>query len=185
MELLNRRKRGTPMKIKFALVIALIVLATAITTTSAFGQKLYPVQGPLASQTPPQVFSVKVQKRLFGAGTPTKYVKTWIVAGGEEVNGKFEGVTANSMNAKTPGAADSYPPQPNLAFAWDAVYGQGFFAAHILGKKMWQGTFTGDKGTVLQIELMNDNDLRGVAVDNQGNVYKEVWSQSPPQRSAP
>ncbi len=171
------------MKLTFTFVIALIVLATAVTTTPAFGQKLYPVQGPLASQTPPQVFSVKVQKRLFGAGTPTKYIKTWIVAGGEEVNGKFVGVTANLLNAKTPGAADSYPPQPNLAFAWDAVYGQGFFAAHILGKKMWQGTFTGDKGTVLQIELQNDNDLRGVAVDNKGNLYKEVWSQRPPQHS--
>jgi hypothetical protein len=169
------------MKPKF--VLALLVVAAALTTTPAFGQKLYPVQGPLASQTPAQVFSVKIQQRLFGAGSPVKYIKTWIVSDGEAVNGKFTQGTANSVNSKTPGSSDSYPPQPNLAFAWDAVYGDGFFSAHILGKKMWEGTFTGDKGTVLQVEIMNDNDLRGVAIDNKGNVYKEVWSQSPAQHS--
>jgi hypothetical protein len=64
-------------------------------------------------------------------------------------------------------------PQPNLAFAWDAVYGEGFFVAHILGNKFGQGVFTGNQGTVLQVESLDGRN--GVAVDNKGNTYKMVW----------
>ena len=159
------------MKIK--LVLAFLTVGTSLASTAAFGQKLYPVEGPLTSQTPPPVFSAQVKGIGFGAGSKAKLLKSWTVSDGEVLNGKFAKANATSMNTKTPGAPDSYPPQPNLAFAWDAVYGQGYFAAHILGKKIWQGVFTGDKGTVLQVELLDD--LHGAAVDNKGNVYKEVW----------
>jgi len=77
------------------------------------------------------------------------------------------------MNTKAPGTPDSYPPQPNLAFAWDAVYGHGYFAAHLLGEKMWQEIFNGNQGTVLQVEILDQQ--HGVGVDNKGNVYKIVW----------
>jgi|ERR1700723_2398603 len=157
------------MKIK--LVLAILTVDIMLASTAAFGQKLYPVQGPLASQTPPPVFTAKVKRPVFGGVSKTKL--SWTFADGELLNGKFANVKATSMNMKTPGGPDSYPPQPNLAFAWDAVYGQGYFAAHILGKKILQGVFTGDKGTVLQVELLDD--LHGAAVDNKGNVYKEVW----------
>jgi len=100
-------------------------------------------------------------------------LEAWTVANGEVLKGKSAQVNASSLNTKTPGAPDSYPPQPNLAFAWDAIYGQGYFAAHILGKKIWQGIFTGDQGTVLQVEIKDGGN--GVAVDNKGNVYKEAW----------
>jgi hypothetical protein len=53
------------------------------------------------------------------------------------------------------GVGASYPPQPNLAFAWDAVYGQGFFVAKILGKKFGQGVFIGNQGTLLQVETLD------------------------------
>jgi hypothetical protein len=86
------------------------------------------------------------------------------------------------VNTKTPGALDSYPPQPNLAFAWDAVYGRGYFAAHVLGGKIWQGIFTGNQGTVLQVEILDGqhgaavlDGQHGAAVDNKGNIYKVVW----------
>jgi hypothetical protein len=157
------------MKIK--LVLAFLTVGIMLASTAAFGQKLYPVQGPLTSQTPPPVFSAKVKRPLIGEGSTTKV--SWTFADGEVLSGKFAKVTAAAMNTKTPGGPDSYPPQPNLAFAWDAVYGQGYFAAHILGKKIWQGVFTGDKGTVLQVEFLDDR--HGAAVDNKGNVYKEVW----------
>jgi len=55
---------------------------------------------------------------VFSAGPLFLLLKSWTVANGEVL----------------------YPPQPNLAFAWDAVYGQGFFVAKILGKKFGQGT---------------------------------------------
>ena len=44
---------------------------------------------------------------------------------------------------------------------------------HILGKDMGQGVFTGKHGTVLQVESLDGQ--KGVAMDNQGNIYKMVW----------
>jgi len=158
---------------KTKLVLALLSLGMISGGAPAFGQKLYPVQGPLASQPTPPVFSGQVSRRMFSVGGVPKLLKSWTLANGEVLKGKFATVKASSMNTKTPGATDSYPPQPNLAFAWDAVYGQGYFAAHILGKKIWQGVFTGDRGTVLQVEILDEQ--HGAAVDNKGNTYKEVW----------
>ena len=110
---------------------------------------------------------------MFSVGGLPKLLKSWTVANGEVLQGKCAEVKASSVNTKTPGASDSYPPQSNLAFAWDAIYGQGYFAAHILGTRIWQGIFTGDQGTVLQVEILDG--LHGTAVDNKGNVYKVVW----------
>jgi hypothetical protein len=109
---------------------------------------------------------------MFGGALPT-LLKSWIVANGEVLTGKCAAVKPSSLNEKTPGAPDSYPPQPDLAFAWDAIYGQGYFAAHILGQKFWQGIFTGKMGTVLQVEILDSE--HGAAVDNKGNIYKVVW----------
>jgi len=158
---------------KTTLVLAFLSAGMFLGSAPTFGQKLYPVQGPLASQPAPPVFSGQVNRPMFSVGGAPKQLKSWTVANGEVLKGKFTTVMASAMNSKTPGAPDSYPPQPNVAFAWDAVYGQGYFAAHVLGKKMWQGVFTGDQGTVLQVEMLDE--LHGAAVDNKGNIYKEVW----------
>lgn len=109
---------------------------------------------------------------MFGGPLPT-LLKSWTVANGEVLKGKCAAVKPSSLNMKTPGAPASYPPQADLAFAWDAIYGQGYFAAHILGQKIWQGIFTGNQGTVLQVELLDGQ--HGAAVDNKGNIYKMVW----------
>ena len=157
---------------KTKLVLALLSVCMVSGSVAAFGQKLYPVQGPLASLTTPPVFSGQIRRPMFGGAPPT-LLKSWTVANGEVLPGKCTAVKASSVNAKTPGTPESYPPQPNLAFAWDAVYGQGYFAAHILGGKIWQGIFTGSQGTVLQVEILDQQ--HGAAVDNKGNVYKVVW----------
>lgn len=90
-------------------------------------------------------------------------------------------MTITFVNSKSPGAPASYPPQPNLAFAWDLVYGPGYFLANILGSQtVGQATATGDKGTVLQLEFHKErlgvppDDMFGVAVDSKGNIYKVV-----------
>jgi hypothetical protein len=159
---------------KDRLVLALVALCFFIVPgiQYAFGQKLYPVQGPLASQTAPPVFSGQIRRPMFGGALPT-LLKSWKVANGEVLLGKCVAVKASSVNTKAPGTQESYPPQPNLAFAWDAVYGQGYFAAHALGAKIWQGIFTGDQGTVLQVEILDGQ--HGAAVDNKGNIFKVVW----------
>jgi hypothetical protein len=53
------------------------------------------------------------------------------------------------------------------------IYGPGYFASHVAGKKVLQGTFTGDKGTTLKVQSL-DNYV-AVGADNQGNLYKIVW----------
>ncbi len=169
---------------KTSVTIAIAVLSACLVSGAipAFGQKLYPVQGPLASQTPPPVFSGQVNRPMFGLGPEVKLLKSWKVANGEVLEGKCTEVTATSANAKTLGTPESYPPQPNLAFAWDAIFGSGYFAAHILGGKVWQGIFKGNQGTILQVEMReqlgperNNDRYKGAAVDNKGNLYKVVW----------
>jgi len=139
------------------------------------GQRLYPVQGPAAAQAHPAEFTAKLP-----LGKARKI--TLVQANGESFAGTWSIVTASTANAKPPGDPTSYPPQPNLAFAWDAVYGQGYYVANILGSQtLGQGVVTGNEGTVLQIEFRQerlylapvDNSF-GVAVDNKGNIYKVV-----------
>jgi hypothetical protein len=167
---------------KTPVIFAILTSCLVSGAIPAFGQKLYPLQGPLASQTPPPVFAGQVKRPMFGLGAEVKLLKSWTVANGEVLEGKCTEVTAASANTKTPGAPESYPPQPNLAFAWDAIFGSGYFAAHILGRKVWQGIFKGGQGTILQVEMReqlgperNNDRYRGAAVDNKGNVYKVVW----------
>ena len=156
--------------------LVLIIACSILGNTAALAQRLYPVQGPAAAQAPPPVFAAKL------AGSLGKSGKISLVqVGGESFQGTWTIVTATFANLKTPGTGASYPPQPNLAFAWDAVYGPGYFVATILGSEnVGQAVATGDKGTVLQIEfhreqlgVPEDNHF-GVAVDNNGNVYKVV-----------
>ncbi|HXO87791.1 MAG TPA: hypothetical protein VN885_04010 [Candidatus Acidoferrales bacterium] len=153
-------------------ILALLAIWVISSCVPAFGQKLYPVKSPLASHPTPPVFSGQISGPLFG-GPPPTLLNSWTVAKAEVLAGKCTVVKPSSLNEKTPGAPDSYPPQPDLAFAWDAIFGPGYFAAHILGQTICQGIFTGDKGTVLQVELLDEQ--RGAAVDNKGNVYKVAW----------
>ena len=162
------------MKAKFVLVLLGLFLGAGSGRASA--QRLYPVQGPAAKQADPPLFTAKVTNYLGKSG-----IMTLFQANGESFRGPWSIVTATYYNDKTPGTPASYPPQPNLAFAWDAVYGQGYYISSILGSEnVGQATVTGDKGTVLQIEfhreqlgVPEDNHF-GVAVDNRGNIYKVV-----------
>jgi hypothetical protein len=160
------------MKTKLVLVLLSAFMISGSVAT--FGQKLYPVQGPLSSQATPPVFSGHIRRPVFSVGGMPKLLKSWTISNGEVLQGKCVTVRVSALNKKTPGTPDSYPPQPDLAFAWDAIYGDGFFAAHVLGGDIWQGIFKGNQGTILQVEILQDGQ-RGAAVDNKGNTYKMVW----------
>ena len=159
------------MKARFALILFSVCMASGC--TAAFGQRLFPVQGPAAAQTPPPAFTAKLTNIYRQSGKITL-----VQANGESFQGTWTIVTASFVNAKTPGTPASYPPQPNLAFAWDAVYGPGYYVGTILGSEnVGQAVATGDRGTVLQVEfhreqlgVPEDNHF-GVAVDNKGNIY--------------
>ncbi|MGB0076044.1 MAG: hypothetical protein WCC05_11950 [Candidatus Sulfotelmatobacter sp.] len=160
------------MKTKPVLSLAALCICIVAVSGNAFAQKLYPVYGPLAAQTPQPILKGHVRRPMVSVGSVFLLLKSWTVANGEVLQGKPKTVKASSVIPAPPAGAISLP-QPNLAFAWDAVYGEGFFVAHILGNKFGQGVFTGNHGTVLQVESLDGRN--GVAVDNNGNTYKMVW----------
>lgn len=150
-----------------------VVLATlsAVSTLSGcyLNGRLYPVQGPLASQTPPPIFSVRM------SGAISTGTLTVTLANGEVCKGAWGMVNRNP----TRGGQGAAQAPPNLLAAWDTVYGQGFYTAHVLGAKLHvQAVLTGNKGTIIHAELYRPdtpnglNEIRGVGVDNNGNIYK-------------
>lgn len=163
------------MHTRIALVVGLLT-SCFLVSHPLRAQRLYPVLGPATAQTPPQAFTAKLNNYVRNSGKITL-----TQAGGETFQGTWTAVTIAYVNPKTPGTPASYPPQPNLGFAWDLVYGQGYFLAHILGSQtIGQAVATGDHGTVIQLEFQTEklgapsDNIFGVAVDNKGNVYKVV-----------
>jgi hypothetical protein len=160
-------------KTRSVVFLTLLCICIFAGTGPALAQKLYPVKGPLAQQTPEPVFAGHIRRPVFSAGPIFMLLKSWTVANGEVLEGKPKKMKAMSANTGEPASGAINLPEPNLAWAWDAVYGDGYFVAHILGKEFWQGIFRGKQGTVLQVESFDGRN--GVAVDNKGNVYKMVW----------
>ena len=68
---------------------------------------------------------------------------------------------------------------------WDTVYGSGFYVSHVLGTILYaQAVASGDRGTVLNVEMYKpgderegrrDREAKGIAKDNKDNVYKLAW----------
>jgi hypothetical protein len=165
-------RRRIRVKAKFVLILFCVSMILG----GASAQRLFPVQGPAATQATPPAFIAKLTNIWKQSGKITLTQEN-----GESFTGTWTVVTASFFNDKTPGSQASYPPQPNLSYAWDLVYGQGYYLGTLLGSQnIGQAVATGDKGTVLEIEfhreqlgVPEDNHF-GVAVDNKGNVYKVV-----------
>jgi len=151
------------------LALSSVCLLTGCATTGFI--KLYPIQGPSAALAPPHIYDATIVSKMVDGYFTHGQLKV-ILENGETFQGSWENFVPSTMNAKTVGTSASYPPQENLAFAWDAIYGQGNFVAHLLGQTCGHSVMTGSHGTVLQVEF---NFPRGVAIDNKGNLYKMVW----------
>jgi hypothetical protein len=171
------------MKAKFTLIL---LCAGLISGCHAYVH-LYPVQGPLAALAPPPVYTAKVslvpnwsKPVTVGSHANDKAGKISVaLAEGESFDGTwkevYEKAGTQSASAKSPG-------MDNLAGAWDAVYGSGYYDAHVLGTPLFvQTAITGSQGTVLTVEWFEQgygtDDLvaKGVAKDSKGNVYKLVF----------
>ena len=155
--------------------LALAIVGLAFAVAPSFGQQLDPIKGPMSLQAPgpfyegskgggPYSYSIKSD---FGR------VSSFSFANGEILKGKPEWHTASSAGAQTSEVPDSNSPQPSLTDAWGLVGGKGYYAAHVAGNKILHGTFTGDKGTILQVESLDN--FVAVGIDNRGNLYKIVW----------
>ncbi len=144
-------------------VFAPLLLCAAIISGCAVPGRLYPVQGPLTSLTAPPVMTAMLYQSHLRI--------TLRLANGEIFNGQLKVLYPSSSNLNPTGTPPS-PPQPNLAYAWDTVYGQGYFVAHVLGQQLGQAVITGSQGTVIQVEVAI---AHGVAIDNKGNIFKIVF----------
>jgi len=145
--------------------VVLLLLGICMISGCYVGGRLYPVQGPLTSQTPPPVYVAKLT-------APPGLNFSVVLANGETFTGKMKSIAGPPVNPAALKTATAIPPQPSLAFAWDTIYGHGYYLAHVLGIQLGQAVLTGNQGTVIQVEVAN---ARGVAVDDKGNVYKIVW----------
>jgi hypothetical protein len=150
------------MKMRFALALIGLLLVSK----ASLGQTLYPVHGPQSGLTPPAVFEVKLTGALGGNFSV-------VLANGETFQGNWTTVTANSISARMPQGTVPSLPEPDLASAWDAIFGQGYYVASVLGERVGRVVATGSKGTVLQLEFINGR--FGVGVDSNGNLYKMAW----------
>lgn len=164
------------MNVRLVVSIAALLASSVAARIPAAAQRLYPVTGPATTQTPPPQFTAKMTT-IFAKGG-----KISLTLGDMETfEGTWTTVTADTVNRAEPGSPLPAPPQANLAYAWDMVYGQGYFLANVLGSQLLgQAIAKGSRGTILQIEFHKtslgnaDVNTFGVAVDNKGNVYKVV-----------
>jgi hypothetical protein len=163
------------LNLNWPLRLALTIAGFALAVAPSHAQQLDPVKGPMSLQAPGPFYEGSKGGGTYGYSIKSDFerVQSFSYANGEILKGKSEWVTASSAEAQTSAAPDSNSPQPNIIAAWDLVYGNGYYASHVAGNKILRGTFTGDKGTILQVESL-DNFL-AVGVDNQGNLYKIVW----------
>jgi hypothetical protein len=155
--------------------LALAIVGLAFAVAPGFAQQLDPVKGPMSLQAPGPFFEGSKGAGTYSYSIKSDFgrVRSWTYTDGEKLKGKCESVTAPSADANALAAADSNPPLPNLASVWDLVNGPGYYASHVQGNKIIEGTFKGDKGTILEVESLDH--FVAVGEDNRGNLYKIVW----------
>jgi hypothetical protein len=141
--------------------------------------RLYPVQGPLALQSPLPVFAGKLD------GSANSGNVSFVMADGEVCKGRWTRViperAPKSTTAAVSPASANTPATSNMSSVWDVVYGSGYYVAHVLGDRYYgQGVITGDRGTVVNVEFYHANGpsthVAGVARDSKGNIYKMVFT---------
>jgi hypothetical protein len=160
------------------LLLTLAVAGSAFAVAPSHAQQMDPVKGPISLQAPGPFYEGSKGGGRYGYSIRSDFerVKSFSYADGETLKGSAKWTTASAADDQTSSGADSSSPQPSepkLAAVWDLVYGPGYYASHVAGKKVLRGTFTGDKGTTLEVQSL-DNYV-AVGADNQGNLYKIVW----------
>ncbi|MGH9688799.1 MAG: hypothetical protein ACRD5K_17085 [Candidatus Acidiferrales bacterium] len=141
----------------------LALLSALLMCGCVYHAKFYPVQGPLAAEKPVPIASARITGSNSGGILLT-------LPDGEVCQGRWRAV--------------STPATSPLQSDWDSVYGNGFYVAHVLGAELYaQATLSGNRGTVLQLEVYRSEStgdpghdqrgpVRGVAQDNHGNTFK-------------
>ena len=163
---------------KKLLPVILLSLALAACTGRAT-TRFYPVQGPIAAQTPAAVYVGTIAGGMAGTITLTGYQ-------GEVYKGRWATIEQPKQSTDSPSGA---PGDREMVSLWDSIYGNGFYVAHVLGSKWYaKAVMTGSSGNSLKAEFYRearDNhgdgnallaSIKGVAMDDKGNVYKVTIS---------
>ncbi|HJZ66279.1 MAG TPA: hypothetical protein VKD70_18280 [Candidatus Acidoferrum sp.] len=141
--------------------------------------RFYPVQGPLAEQTPPPVYVGKISGAFY-SGNMTVTGKQ-----GEVFRGRWEAVRQPAKSTDAPKIA---PSDTEMSALWDSIYGDGFYVANVLGTRLYgRGFLKTSNGDTLKVEFYrpekatNDanairGSIKGVGKDDKGNVYKITFS---------
>ena len=157
------------------LILPLIVLLMGVgcSTPEAFVKSyLYPVRGPLALQKPVPVIVADIEgayllnRRLTYSGT----IK-FSLPDGESFNGQWSRVPYINGDARSLALLR----ETDIAFAWDTVYGQGFYIASVMGSVGHaRAEVRGSNGTTIQVEFSGGlvDPHHGVAMDGKGNISK-------------
>ncbi|MDR3672920.1 MAG: hypothetical protein P4L36_18895 [Holophaga sp.] len=151
------------------------ILFTGCTPPLAYTTSyLFPVQGPLSTRKPIPVIPATVghdsTERFAGV---TQGDISFVLPGGESFQGQW--TRQPYINSDPNALADLRAT--DIVSAWDAVYGDGYYQATVLGSLIHaRATLKGSKGTNIQIEFNSSVPwpTRGVARDDQGNIYKLV-----------
>jgi hypothetical protein len=124
--------------------------------------------------SPPPVFTAQVT----GGMKIDHFYAT--IADGEKVSCSFTGDPGRHRISDPPPNTSRDPF--NMAPAWDAVFGEKFYEAHVLGSHdpYYWCSATGDKGSVLHVAIRvggNANttpaeNVKGVVQDEKGNIFK-------------
>jgi len=149
-------------RVLFLSIAMMLVGCVSLSVPGAFS----PVQGPLSKKPSVPSYSATMSGILSGTISV-------VVDNGEVCRGPW----VFFSKAAAEGRDASSPPAGNLAADWDAVYGAGYYVAHVLGNKLYaRATLSCNKGTTIRTELSNEHNehgqTKGVAEDNNGNVFK-------------
>ena len=164
------------MKVRFAVVT---LLCACFLSGCLQVAHFYPVQGPLAAQTPPPIYTGRITGVINSGSISAR------LDNGQQFSGHWQ---AQSVGALAKQSRAGVVPPFNLSAEWDAVYGPGFYTAHVLGAHLFaRTTLTGSQGGALHVEMISQPvetadakdvvapNISGVAKDERGNVYKVAF----------
>ena len=140
---------------QIALLSVVASLAGCMTATG----HLYPVQGPLAAQTPPPIQTLALTGAPALGGQITQGDIKATLLDGQACQGHWTMVNQNDPSANA------------MSAQWDSLYGGGFFTANVLGNQSFaRSTVACSRGRSLQLEWIAIS--KGIATDNNGNLFK-------------
>jgi hypothetical protein len=150
-----------------------VLWATLVLAGCSATAHLYPIEGPLSTQTPVPVYVGKMTAALKSGEF------SFTLSDGEICKGRWQ-LVPRPNSPKAASAANSAPVE-SMSREWDAVYGTGFYVSHVLGSRLYgRGVLAGNRGTDLNVEVFKpdkpeDNalsNIKGVAKDTKGNIFK-------------